>query len=195
MAYYINLFSPETYEAFTKSNRDISGFRPRQENAASRIEVGDKFICYMVKLSRWIGILEVKSKYYKDNSPFFYDSNDPYVIRFKVRLIVWLPKEKIIPIHEDKVWNNLSFTKNVDPKSSAWTGIIRSSLNALSDEDGKFLEELILSQEKGGITYEVDESEYAKYLKHKVRRTDGEIKVSIPQDLDTGNEKIHRSEV
>lgn len=195
MAYFINLFSPETYETFTKSNRDISGFRSRQENAASRIEVGDKFICYMVKLSRWIGILEVMSTYYKDDTPIYYDSNDPYVIRFKVKPIVWLPKEKSVPIHENRVWNNLSFTKNVDPKSSAWTGIIRSSLNALNDEDGKFLEELILFQEENGITYKVDESEYGKYLKHKVRRTDGEVKVSIPQDLDTGDERIHRSEV
>jgi predicted RNA-binding protein len=68
MTYYINLFSPETYETFTKSNREVSGFRPRQENAASRIEVGDRFICYMVKLSRWIGILEVMSTYYKDDT-------------------------------------------------------------------------------------------------------------------------------
>jgi predicted RNA-binding protein len=195
MAYYINLFSPETYETFTKSNQDVSGFRSRQENAASRIEVGDKFICYMVKLSRWIGILEVMSTYYKDDTPIYYDSNDPYVIRFKVKPIVWLPKGKSVPIHEKRVWNNLSFTKNVDPKSSSWTGIIRSSLNVLDDEDGKFLEELILSQKENGIRYEVDENEYAKYLKHKVRRTDGEIKVSIPQDLDTEDEKIRHPEV
>lgn len=45
MAYYINLFSPETYESFTKSDQSISGFRVRQENAASRIKVGDKLIC------------------------------------------------------------------------------------------------------------------------------------------------------
>ncbi len=35
MAYYIDLFSPETYEAFSKSNQNISGFRLRQENAVS----------------------------------------------------------------------------------------------------------------------------------------------------------------
>src|SRR5205807_4640907 len=29
MAYYIDLFSPETYEAFARSSRDISGFRRR----------------------------------------------------------------------------------------------------------------------------------------------------------------------
>ena len=146
MAYYIDLFSPETYEVFTKSNQEVSGFRLRQEGAASRIKVGDKLICYMVKLSRWFGVLEVTSTYFKDNSPLFYNSNDPFVIRFKVKPIVWLPKEKSIPIHDDRVWENLSFTKYVDKKGSAWTGKIRNSLNVLDEVDGKFLEDLIASQ-------------------------------------------------
>src|SRR5688500_4074450 len=194
MAYYIALFSPETYETFTKSNRDISGFRLRQERAARRIKVGDKLICYMLKISRWNGILEVTSTYYKDNSPLFYDSNDPYVVRFKVKVLAWLPKEKSIPIHEEKVWKNLSFTKDLDSRASSWTGRIRNSLNALDYEDGKFLEILILSQLGNGLTYEVDESKYAKYLKHTVRRTEGEIKVSVPQDLEN-EENLHPPEI
>lgn len=52
MAYYIDLFSPETYEIFSKSNQDISGFRLPQEGAACRIRVGDKLICYMTKYCR-----------------------------------------------------------------------------------------------------------------------------------------------
>ena len=194
MTYYIDLFSPETYEIFTKSNQEVSGFRQRQETAASRIQVGDKLICYMVKLSRWIGILEVKSTYYKDDSPLYYASNDPFVIRFKVKPIVWLPKEKTIPIHDDKVWNTLSFTKNADKGSSKWTGIIRSSLNALTDDDGQFLEQLILSQSEGGDIYKIDEKEYGKYLRHKVRRPEGEVSVSVPQDTDH-EESIPHAEV
>ena len=195
MAYYIDLFSPETYEAFSKSNQNISGFRPRQENAASRIKVGDKLICYMVKLSRWIGVLEVTSTYFRDNSPLFYTSNDPYVIRFKVKPIVWLPKEKSIPIHDDRVWMNLSFTKNVEKKGSAWTGKIRGSLNILDELDGEFLEKLISSQAEKSELFEIDEHEYIKFLKHKVRRPEGEIAVSIPQDTENEEQVVPRSEV
>jgi hypothetical protein len=97
-----------TYEAFTKFNQDISGFRARQENAASRIKVGDKLICYMTKLSRWMGVLEVTSDYFKDDTPLFYSTNDPFVIRFKVKPLAWLPKEKAIPIRDERVWNRLS---------------------------------------------------------------------------------------
>lgn len=199
MAYYIDLYSPETYEAFTKSNRDISGFRPRQITAARRVKPGDKLICYMVKLSRWVGVLEVKSTYFEDNAPIFHDTNDPYTIRFKVKPIVWLPKEKGLPIHEDKIWKKLSFTKDFEPrtpdtKGTAWTGKIRTSLNLLDEEDGKFLEDMIISQQENGVVYNIDENEYAKHLKHKIRRTDGEVKVSIPQDLET-DEKPHRTEI
>jgi hypothetical protein len=45
MAYFLNLFSPETYEAFGKSEQNVSGFRIRQKNAAGRIKKGDKLIC------------------------------------------------------------------------------------------------------------------------------------------------------
>ncbi len=69
MKYYLDLFSPETYETFSKSNREVSGFRARQENMASRIKVGDRLICYMTKLGRWIGVLEVASDYFKDDTP------------------------------------------------------------------------------------------------------------------------------
>ena len=70
-----------------------------------------------------------------------------------------------------------------------------SNMAAVDVKDGKFLEELIMSQRENGVAYAVDESEYSKHLKHKVRRTDGEIKVSVPQDLDNGEEKPPHKEV
>jgi len=112
MAYYVNLFSPETYEAFGRSERDISGFRLRQQNVARRVKPGDKFVCYMTKLSRWIGILEVIGGPFTDERPIFYPEHDPFVVRFRVQPSVWLPVEKAIPIHDDRVWSRLSFTRD-----------------------------------------------------------------------------------
>ncbi|MCK6581556.1 MAG: EVE domain-containing protein [Anaerolineales bacterium] len=196
MAYYINLFSPETYESFTKSDQSISGFRVRQENAASRIKVGDKLICYMTKLSRWIGVFEVESKYFKDNTPIFYPTEDPFVIRFKIKPLAWLPKEKAIPIRSEHIWNNLSFTKGYDINSSFWTGKLRNSLNALDDKDGKFLEQIILNQTNNGRVFEIDEDEYEKLITHKVRRVDKVISVTVPQDNLVENKKdIPQSDV
>ncbi|MFO7661898.1 MAG: hypothetical protein R6X18_04825 [Chloroflexota bacterium] len=188
MTYYINLFSPETYEAFSKSDRTISGFRTRQKNAASKILPGDKLVCYLTKLSRWIGVLEVESESFENNEPIFYGQNDPFVIRFKVKPIVWLPKEKAIPIRDNSVWDILSFTRDVDKNSSAWTGKLRSSLNQLEGSDGYYLERLLIKQEHNEKIFQVDESEYSKYLRHKVRRSEGEITVSVPSDADEGKD-------
>jgi hypothetical protein len=57
------------------------------------------------------------------------------------------------------------------------------------------LEELITSQVNGNEVFEIDDHEYAKYLKHKVRRPEGEVTVSIPQDAEHEEEVTPRAEV
>jgi hypothetical protein len=111
MAYYIDLFSPETHEAFTRSGRDISGFRLRHKGMADRIKPGDVFVCYLTRLSRWFGLLEVIDGPFIDDTPIFVPDNDPFVVRFRVRPSVWLEIEKAMPIHDDAIWNGLSFTR------------------------------------------------------------------------------------
>lgn len=185
MAYYLDIFSPETYEAFSKSPKDVTGFRIRQESLARKIQPGDKFICYMTKLSKWIGILEILGEYFIDESPLFYEKNDPFVMRFPVKPIIWLPKENAIPIHEDEVWNSLTFTKDHDKQSSSWTGILRSSLNRLDESDGKLLEDLLISQESTGKIYPVDDTEYRKYLTQRVKGPEGDVTVSVPDETDS----------
>lgn len=183
MAYFIDLFSPETYEAFSNSNRTISGFRERQRGVASEIKPGDKFICYMIKLSRWIGILEVKSTYFQDNKPIFYPVNDPFVIRFNVETKVWLKLEHTIPIWDDICWRHLSFTKNLPKHSLGWNGMVRSSLRKLEDCDGQFLEDLIIKQEFNPVVFPLDETDQKK-LKHPFVKTQDskQVAVSIPDD-------------
>jgi hypothetical protein len=52
MAYFIDLFSPETYGALARSPRDISGFHLRHKNIAQRIKADDVFVFYLTRLSR-----------------------------------------------------------------------------------------------------------------------------------------------
>ena len=99
---------------------------------------------------------------YLDDTPLFYPEGDPYVIRFRVRPLVWLPKDQAIPIREGHIWETLSFTKGVAQNSSSWTGKVRISLNKLSDEDGQFLHDQLLGQTTAGRRYPVDEDEYRR---------------------------------
>jgi len=192
MAYYVNLFSPETYEAFSNSNRNISGFRPRQRNAAQRLVKGDRMICYMTKLSRWIGVLEIVDGPFEDSAPIFYADEDPFVIRFHVQPVVWLEKEYSVPIKDDEVWSALSFTKDHEKGTSSWTGKLRVSLGQLEESDGEFLDRLLTRQAQSPKTYRVDEADYRKLVTHRVRRLDRTISVSVPSadDSDEIEEQI-----
>ena len=178
MAYYIDLFSPDTYETFGKSDRLISGFRERQRNVASDIKPGDKFICYVTKISRWIGILEVTSTYFQDDKPIFYPVNDPFTIRFNVKDNVWLPLEHSIPVFDDICWNHLSFTKNLTKGSVGWTGMVRGSLRKLEDSDGEYLEKLLMKQNENPKIYPLDEIEKKK-LKNPIVKTQDSKQVSV----------------
>jgi hypothetical protein len=84
MAAYLDLFTPETWGAFLKRGRDVSGFRVWGRVIASKIRPDDVFICYLVGLGRWIGALQVLSSAYEDSAPYFVEQEDPFVIRFNV---------------------------------------------------------------------------------------------------------------
>jgi predicted RNA-binding protein len=182
MTYFLNLFSPETYEIFSRSDRDISGFRQRQRKTADRVQVGDKLVCYMTKLSRWIGVLEVISEWYEDASPHYFAEDDPFVIRFKVRPVVWLEKEYSVPIRDDRIWNNLTFTSGQHKNSHKWTGKLRASLNQIDEDDGELIESTLLAQLTLREEFPIDEDEYQKLATHTVRRLDKAVKVSVPED-------------
>ena len=196
MAYYVNLFSPETYEAFTRSDRTVAGFRERQQGFAKGIVPGDKLICYVTKLSRWVGVLEVGSGQFFDSTPIFAEADDPFTLRFNVIEHAWLPLEEGIPVDEDICWTQLSFTKALPKKSSAWTGIIRGSLRQLTKEDGSYLEQLITS--RPATVYPLSEADLKKIRPLRVKAQDKEITVSIPEDIPeqavTGEEPILQRE-
>ncbi len=146
MAYFIDLFSPETYEAFGQSSRDVSGFSLHHKNRAQKIKTGDVFVCYLTRVCRWFGLLEVVQGPYTDDTPRFVADHDPYVVRFRVRPLVWLDIDKAIPIHDDSIWTNLSFTRELEKGSSRWSGLFRGSLNSLDSPDGTFLIEKLKAQ-------------------------------------------------
>jgi hypothetical protein len=161
-----------------------------QHKGAQRIKTGDKFICYMTKLSRWIGVLEVLGECFIDDTSIFYPEDDPFIVRFKVKPLVWLPKEKCVPVQDSRVWNTLSFTRKLPPKDTAWTGMVRRSLNTIPDEDGTFLERLLADQDDIGESYPVDDEKFRKLASARIRRVDKVVTVSVPENETDENEKF-----
>jgi hypothetical protein len=57
---------------------------------------------------------------------------------------------------------------------------VRGSLTRLSDADGVVVESILREQMDSGPSYPVDEDEYRRVLGHRVRRTDRDVTVIVP---------------
>lgn len=135
----------------------------------------------MVRMSRWIGVLEVQEGPFHDPSPLFYPENDPFVVRFRVKALSWLPVEESVPIQNDEVFSKLSFTRNVRP-GGYWLGPLRRSLHKLERCDGDFLDSMLRNQSLAHRKYPFDSDHYETVLKRRIQRPEGSVTVSVPDD-------------
>jgi len=125
--------------------------------------------------------MEVLDGPFTDNTPIFVPDEDPFVVRFKVQTIVWLPLEMSVPIHEPEVFSRLSFTRDVSP-GGYWLGPLRRSLVKLSHDDGDFLDSLMQRVQAENRTFPVDSEQYEQALKRRIQRPDRSVVVSVPDD-------------
>lgn len=88
--------------------------------------------------------------------------------------------EHAVPIQEDDLWPNLSFTRDYLKGSSRWTGRLRNSLNLISEEDGRLIEEVLTNQAKAGRIYPIDD-DHQRYVS-EVRRNDKVVTVTVPEE-------------
>lgn len=181
MAFYLDLFTPETWDAFRRHGGQVSGFRERYERLArERIKPGDILLCYLVGLSRWCGALEVTSEAFRDETPIFGDP-DPYVVRFRVRQVVALDPERSPPIFEDAIWDRLSETKGIEKGARGWATRFRGSLRRMDDVDGRLLLDVLRRQAEAQAIYPLTERDLRQLArKRTVRTLTGEVEVEVP---------------
>ena len=183
MAYLLDLFTPETWQAFRENGATVTGFRERHGRLArERVSQGDVFLCYLTRLSRWCGVLQAETEAYHDDSPLLEDP-DPFVVRFKVKPIVLLDPELAIPIYNDKVWSKLTVTKQHKKGTSSWTGFFRGSLNIIEDDDGNYLVDLLKKQQSDPESYPLTDRDKRQLArKRKIPSLDRQVEVEVPDD-------------
>lgn len=194
MTYWLDLFTPFTWTRFREHGADVSGFRTRQRKTAfERIRPGDTFLCYLVRLQRWCGVLEISSSAFEDTTPIFADENDPFPIRFSVRPVIALDFEHSIPIAAPELWANLSFTKNLVAGSAAWAQAqrMRQSLVQIQEADGELIRRLLQQQMVTLKHYQLDSADRRHIAQRTVVRTEtGEVEVEVPEREETKGEPI-----
>lgn len=190
VAYFLNLFTPETWKAFQEHGAKVSGFRYRQRRMAKEeIHTGDIFLCYLVRLSRWCGALKIVSEAYEDDALIF-SNPDPFVIRFKIEPITILDLLHSIPMFEDDIWNALQETKGIEKGTRGWAKYYRGSLRRMADSDGEFLLGRLQAQASDQITFELTERDKRQLARKRTVKTfEGEVRVSVP-DFDADDEEL-----
>jgi hypothetical protein len=182
---YLDLFTPETWAAYQKSGGAITGFRASQLRSAEKIQPGDRFLCYLVKLQRWVGVLEVASSVFQDGTPIFTAQDDPFTVRFKVNPLVTLAPEHGIPIYD--VWHHLKMCNGIDPSSMGWAykvGVARS-LGIIDPADDQIISDLLNKQSEAPKEFPLSKSERTIVEgKRLVALPSGQTTVEIPTDDD-----------
>ena len=90
-----------------------------------------------------------------------------------------------IPIYDDRVWKTLSITNQHEKGTPRWTGFFRGSLNAIPEDDGRFLVEMLKQQISDPVSYPFTEKDKRQLVpRRKVRTLDREVEVEVPDDQD-----------
>jgi|BarGraIncu00222A_1022003.scaffolds.fasta_scaffold95665_1 predicted RNA-binding protein len=130
--YYLALFNEDTWNEFVEKGSSVYGTTIKRESRMASTKPGDFLICYVTKLSRFVGLLEIKSKAYLDESHIW--KNDVYPVRVDVKSIYILEAKNGISVHEMK--DKLEITSNIkNPKS--WMIAFRTSLRVINEHDAK----------------------------------------------------------
>ncbi len=184
MTYWLNLFTGTTWDEFRRAGANLSGFREGNWARAKDIKPGDIFLCYMVGVSRWVGLLHIESERFRDSTRIF--KEEVFPVRFKVRPIVMLDPEFGVPMNA--VRGQVSFYP-LDAKPSKWAGSVRNSPTRYKDADGDVIAGLIREAEATPTRREVDPKQLrrsANLYKLKTQAEGEEVErlVTVPSSDD-----------
>jgi hypothetical protein len=125
---WISLFTLETWSELAQIDYVTTGFPAKHERRAGKIRPGDLFLCYMTGRSRFIGVLEILSEFYWDETPIW--TSDVFPVRFKTRLVKKVHEDSGIHLHEVVAQSK---------HARSWSGYYRSAPLRLPDADAEFI--------------------------------------------------------
>lgn len=199
MNYWLDLFTGTTWDEFRKAGANVTGFREHNWKRAQGIKKGDIFLCYLVGVKRWVGLLRVTADRYRDTRPIW--GEEVFPVRFKVEPVVMLAPENGVPIETLK--NRLSFFTD-ETAGGRWSGWVRASPTKYKTEDGDVIAQALDDAAKAPIARPVDARKLSRSsnlykLKKKDQPTgdeeEAETVVSVPTDAEEDSDAVDVSTV
>lgn len=130
--YWLDLFTGTTWKEFIDAGGRVSGFRESRWKSVQQMKPGDYLLCYLTRVGRFIGVLEVASAAFRDKTQIWKDEVFPS--RVKVKTIVTLTPETAVPL--DQLKDQLTVLSGYG-KSWKWTGHFRGSPTKWKPADGE----------------------------------------------------------
>lgn len=173
--YWLDLFTPQTWKEFQQAGSSVSGFRESRWPSVQRLQKGDYLLCYLTGISRWVGVLEIASKPFKDNTPIWKDEDFP--CRVRVKPLAQLDAETAVPVKDMKNVLSAFKTAKADSYSLAWTGKFRRSPAKWSQADGEAVLDAVMTAMKSPVRRPVDPNK----LKYRPKAVEAKIGlVTVP---------------
>jgi hypothetical protein len=179
--YWLDLFTGTTWKEFLAAGASVSGFRERRWKTVQRIRPGDYLICYLTGVSRFIGVLEVTSRPFRDETRIWNDVVFP--CRLRVKVVVNLTPETAVPVGQLK--DQISVLKEYG-NSAAWTGYFRGSPAKWTAPDGEAVLRALLDAKQHPVTRPADAAKLAR--RPKALKADKVGLVTVPEAEQPGEE-------
>jgi hypothetical protein len=135
---YLGVFSVESWREFLSHGGNVMGFNEKKAGIASRLFPGDRILCYLSKVSAFVGWMEVVGPSYIETKPLW--SDGLYPVRLPVRVIKNLALSNAVPIKSLSA--ELSFMRGLTG-GGGWSIYVRSSPRRWNAADSLVVREAI----------------------------------------------------
>ena len=183
MKYWTNLFTGTTYREFRDAGGTVSGHTFKKRNTALRVKKGDILLCYVTGVQVWVGALEVVGPSKETHRIW---KGEEYPVRLEVKPLILLDPQYGVPM--DNLRGEVHFYSSAKDKGK-FRGIIRSSLNQFTGEDGERVWRCLVEAKDNPVFRPVDPKQLARKPFYKVESKHGSSKVttvvSVPESEET----------
>jgi hypothetical protein len=173
--YWLDLFTVETWKEFRAHGANVSGFSEGRWSTVQKIKPGDYLLCYLVGLSRWVGVLEVTGPAFVDDTPIW--SSKTYPSRLPVQILEAVDPEFGIPVLEMR--DELSVFQNLS-NPNIWSGAFRGSPARWKAQDGEAVVQVVTQAATNPVERPIG----------KVRQRSAVISASLSTITLDGNEDV-----
>jgi restriction system protein len=162
MNYWLDLFTVKTLDEFQKAGARVSGFRDRRLTICEQIQPGDKLLCYLTGISRWVGVLLVTKPACRSEERIW--DMDVFPVRLGVEPEILLPPEHGVP-HQ-------TLQPSLHSPARSWAGYLRGSPTRLRNDDAEVILDAIRRAQQTPVFRPIDKTK-AERVPVAIKRTKG----------------------